>query len=184
MTDQIGIWEHARYLTRREEHGYCTDDNARALIVCCRQQDPDPGVDPVVRDLSQLHHRGSTGVRWVSQPAHRWRSLGGRCRVCGLPGPSPVGPGHCLPSRIEGRDERRQRRHVHPDGGALRFKRAPLQCLRHARGRRGLGPTTRPSRSPGPDGDRCRSDRHRSNEPAGPGPSPDWPTTMPGCPRR
>ena len=45
MTDQIGIWEHARYLTRRKEHGYCTDDNARALIVCCRQQDHEPGVD-------------------------------------------------------------------------------------------------------------------------------------------
>lgn len=40
MTDHVGLWEHARYTTPRPEHGYCTDDNARALIVVCREQDP------------------------------------------------------------------------------------------------------------------------------------------------
>ncbi len=40
MTDLRGIWEHARYLTPRQEHGYCTDDNARALIVVSRQPSP------------------------------------------------------------------------------------------------------------------------------------------------
>jgi hypothetical protein len=39
MTDHIGLWEHARYTVPRPEHGYCTDDNARALIVVCRQPD-------------------------------------------------------------------------------------------------------------------------------------------------
>jgi len=37
MTDDRGMWEHARYTTPRTEHGYCTDDNARALIVVCRE---------------------------------------------------------------------------------------------------------------------------------------------------
>lgn len=40
MTDQRGIWEHALITTPRTEHGYCTDDNARALIVASRQPDP------------------------------------------------------------------------------------------------------------------------------------------------
>ena len=40
MTDHRGLWEHARYTTPRTEHGYCTDDNARALIVISRQSDP------------------------------------------------------------------------------------------------------------------------------------------------
>jgi hypothetical protein len=42
MTDRRGLWEHARYTTPRREHGYCTDDNARALIVISRQPDPSP----------------------------------------------------------------------------------------------------------------------------------------------
>jgi hypothetical protein len=42
MTDDRGVWEHARYASPRIEHGYCTDDNARALIVVCRQPDPTP----------------------------------------------------------------------------------------------------------------------------------------------
>jgi len=42
MTDQIGLWEHAHYTTPRAEHGYCTDDNARALVVMSRQANPSP----------------------------------------------------------------------------------------------------------------------------------------------
>ena len=39
MTDHVGLWEHARYTTPRAEHGYCTDDNARALILLSRERD-------------------------------------------------------------------------------------------------------------------------------------------------
>ena len=42
MTTGLGVWEHARYTTPRTSHGYCTDDNARALIVISRQPDPSP----------------------------------------------------------------------------------------------------------------------------------------------
>ncbi|MGH8915264.1 MAG: glycosyltransferase [Acidimicrobiia bacterium] len=51
MTDLVGVWEHARYTTPRAEHGYCTDDNARALIVISRQ--PDPTSDLV--DLARIY---------------------------------------------------------------------------------------------------------------------------------
>ena len=44
MTDHRGLWEHARFTTPRTEHGYCTDDNARALIVVSRQPDPSPSL--------------------------------------------------------------------------------------------------------------------------------------------
>ena len=33
MTDNTGIMQHARYTIPNRDHGYCTDDNARALIV-------------------------------------------------------------------------------------------------------------------------------------------------------
>ena len=42
MTDHRGLWEHALYTNPRSDHGYCTDDNARALIVISRQPNPTP----------------------------------------------------------------------------------------------------------------------------------------------
>lgn len=52
MTTQVGIWEHAAYTTPRTEHGFCTDDNARALIVACRQ-----GPDPTTIGLAATYLR-------------------------------------------------------------------------------------------------------------------------------
>jgi hypothetical protein len=37
LTDDRGVWEHAKYDQPRTGHGYCTDDNARALVVACHQ---------------------------------------------------------------------------------------------------------------------------------------------------
>lgn len=42
MTDARGLYEHASGNTPRVEHGYCTDDNARMLLVTARE--PDEGV--------------------------------------------------------------------------------------------------------------------------------------------
>jgi len=33
MTDDVGILQHAKYIVPDRHHGYCTDDNSRALIV-------------------------------------------------------------------------------------------------------------------------------------------------------
>ncbi len=38
LTDDRGVWEHTEYDVPRIEHGYCTDDNARALVVACHHQ--------------------------------------------------------------------------------------------------------------------------------------------------
>ncbi len=60
LTDDVGILQHAKYLVPDRTHGYCTDDNARALILVLMAQKFLPegselrGVD--YRYLSFLHH--------------------------------------------------------------------------------------------------------------------------------
>jgi hypothetical protein len=44
LTDDTGLFEHARHATVRREHGYCTDDVARGLLVTSREPDPSPAV--------------------------------------------------------------------------------------------------------------------------------------------
>lgn len=39
LSDHRGLFEHAAFTLRREEHGYCTDDNARLLVVASRESD-------------------------------------------------------------------------------------------------------------------------------------------------
>ena len=58
MTDERGTFEHALFSKPRPEHGYCTDDMARVLVVTTRE--PDPGPD--VRDLAQLSMRFLLGA--------------------------------------------------------------------------------------------------------------------------
>jgi hypothetical protein len=40
LTDETGLFEHARHAIARREHGYCTDDVARGLVVTSREPDP------------------------------------------------------------------------------------------------------------------------------------------------
>jgi hypothetical protein len=40
LTDDTGLFEHARHAAVRREHGYCTDDVARGLVVTSRESDP------------------------------------------------------------------------------------------------------------------------------------------------
>ena len=44
LTDDTGLFEHARHLLPSRDHGYTTDDVARAWIAVCRQPDPEPGL--------------------------------------------------------------------------------------------------------------------------------------------
>lgn len=39
MTDEVGILQHSRFSVPNREHGYCVDDNARALIVAITAND-------------------------------------------------------------------------------------------------------------------------------------------------
>jgi hypothetical protein len=41
LSDDTGLFEHARGALPRREHGYCLDDVARGLMVICREPDPD-----------------------------------------------------------------------------------------------------------------------------------------------
>ena len=50
MTDGRGTFEHALYREPRPEHGYCTDDMARVLVVATRER----GGGPAVRHLAVL----------------------------------------------------------------------------------------------------------------------------------
>jgi hypothetical protein len=40
LTDDTGLFEHARHAVVRREHGYCTDDVARGLVVTSREPRP------------------------------------------------------------------------------------------------------------------------------------------------
>lgn len=43
LTDDTGLLQHAKYVIADRKHGYCTDDNARALIVMAKYYKIQPG---------------------------------------------------------------------------------------------------------------------------------------------
>jgi hypothetical protein len=49
LTDERGTFEHACLADPRPEHGYCTDDMARVLVVGSREREPAPAVQWLVR---------------------------------------------------------------------------------------------------------------------------------------
>ncbi len=49
MSDDIGTFEHADHTRPRKEHGYCTDDMARLLVVTSREADPSAVVIELAR---------------------------------------------------------------------------------------------------------------------------------------
>ncbi len=53
MTDQRGTFEHARFSEPRPEHGYCSDDMARVLVVAARER----GRASTMRNLAMLSLR-------------------------------------------------------------------------------------------------------------------------------
>jgi hypothetical protein len=54
MTDDTGIIQHARFTVPNRAHGYCVDDNARALIVTIRAHDLDRS-DTALTELSSIY---------------------------------------------------------------------------------------------------------------------------------
>jgi hypothetical protein len=49
LTDDRGLFEHARHAVPRREHGYCVDDVARGLVVVCHEPEPGPAVRRLAR---------------------------------------------------------------------------------------------------------------------------------------
>ena len=51
LTDDRGLFEHARHAVPRREHGYCVDDAARGLVVMCHE----PQSEPTARRLARCY---------------------------------------------------------------------------------------------------------------------------------
>jgi hypothetical protein len=80
LTDDTGLLEHARHATPRREHGYCTDDVARGLVVTSREADPPPQVRRLAEGYlaflthaqdthGAFHNRLGFHRTWTDQPA-------------------------------------------------------------------------------------------------------------------
>lgn len=78
MSDQRGLFEHACGTVRRLEHGYCTDDNARLLVVASRC--PDAGAAHTLSRLALHFVRGAQDsdgrVRNRMDRTGRWTDAG------------------------------------------------------------------------------------------------------------
>ncbi|MHB1740466.1 MAG: glycosyltransferase [Actinomycetes bacterium] len=82
LTDDNGLFEHARGVVPRRDGGYCVDDVARALVVVGREADP-AGSSPLhglaevylsfllaaQADDGRFHNRFGTDRRWHDQPS-------------------------------------------------------------------------------------------------------------------
>jgi hypothetical protein len=79
LTDGVGIFEHAKGTEPRVEHGYCTDDNARLLVVASREPDPSASVRELARVSmrfvadaqavdGRIRNRRSVHARWQDRP--------------------------------------------------------------------------------------------------------------------
>jgi hypothetical protein len=73
LTDPKGLWEHALISTPRVEHGFCTDDNARALVVVTRQE----SAAGDLTDLAAIYLRFVLEARTLSGQFHNRRHADG-----------------------------------------------------------------------------------------------------------
>jgi hypothetical protein len=79
LTDDTGLFEHARHATARRQHGYCTDDVARGLVVTSREPDPPVAVLRLAECYltflthaqdadGAFHNRLGHDRRWTDEP--------------------------------------------------------------------------------------------------------------------
>ena len=74
MSDRIGMFEHADHSEPRPDHGYCTDDLARLLIVIIRS----PDRSQAVRDLGRTAFRFLTSAQSESGRTRNRRTANGQ----------------------------------------------------------------------------------------------------------
>nr|WP_233606450.1 glycosyltransferase [Micromonospora sp. Llam0] len=79
MSDDTGLFEHARHAIVRRGHGYCTDDVARGLVVTSREPEPTEAVLRLAECYlaflthaqdggGAFHNRLGHDRRWTDQP--------------------------------------------------------------------------------------------------------------------
>lgn len=76
MSDSIGIFEHADHAEPRLEHGYCTDDVARLLIVATRE----PERSQAIRELGRTAFRFLAASQSTTGRTRNRRTAEGRWR--------------------------------------------------------------------------------------------------------
>jgi hypothetical protein len=98
LTNPNGLWEHARESAPRVEHGFCTEDNARALIVVSRQVSPSSDLEDLAAiylrfvleartGLGQFHNRRNAQGAWTDDvgsddsQGRAWWGLGAVARL-------------------------------------------------------------------------------------------------------
>ena len=74
LSDHIGLFEHADHVAPRREHGYCTDDVARLLVVIARE----PAPDREVRELGRTALRFLADAQGVDGRIRNRRTVDGR----------------------------------------------------------------------------------------------------------
>lgn len=74
LTDEHGTFEHALFAEPRREHGYCTDDMARVLVITAREPDPTPDV----RELARRAFRFVADAQGPTGDTRNRRSANGR----------------------------------------------------------------------------------------------------------
>jgi len=78
MTDDTGMLQHAKYSIPDRSHGYCADDNARALIVACMHYSllKDKGVVPLIQTylsfMNDSFNPGNARFRNFMSYDRRW----------------------------------------------------------------------------------------------------------------
>jgi len=70
LTDDVGILQHAKFMVPDRHHGYCTDDNARALIAVLMAQD-------IIHDSERITDLACTYVSFLH---HAFNESTGRFR--------------------------------------------------------------------------------------------------------
>jgi len=68
MCDDTGIFQHAVHGVPDRHHGYCVDDNARALLLCCKIVGPDAALAKAM------------ALRFAAFIQHAWNPANGRFR--------------------------------------------------------------------------------------------------------
>ena len=80
MSDQLGLFEHARYDAPRRDHGYCVDDVARGLLVAVREPNPARELEHLTETYLRFienaidpdgscHNRRNVAGEWTDEPA-------------------------------------------------------------------------------------------------------------------